>query len=131
MFDLSKKTDYGLELMLALARNYSRGPLSLKQIAKEKKLPYKFLSQLALELRWGGLVEAKEGRGGGYFLTRSPQKISVAEIVEVLEGPVEVGYCLGCPKARACGQKGVWVEVGEKVRETIKGKTLEDLIQKA
>jgi Rrf2 family protein len=128
MFGISKKTDYGLELMLALARNYSRGPLSLRQIAKERKLPYKFLGQLALELRFGGLIDSKEGKGGGYFLTKKPKKISIAEVVEALEGPVEVGHCFGCPKARVCGQKDVWSEVGDKVRETIKEKTLADLL---
>jgi len=135
MFGLSKKADYGLELMLALARNYSHGPstslrvkpLSLKKIAKEKKLPYKFLGQLASELRFGGLIEAKEGKSGGYFLTKPPKKISVAEVIEVLEGPVEFGHCFGCPKAKLCGQKDIWAEVGDKVKKTIEGKTLEDL----
>ncbi len=129
MFGLTKKADYGLELMIALAKNYARGPLSLKQIAKEKKLPYKFLGQLALDLRVMGLIESKEGKGGGYFLTRPPQKISVAEVMEALEGPIEVGACFGCPKAQVCGQKDIWAEVGDKVRKTIEGKTLEDLIK--
>jgi len=129
MFGLSKKADYGLELMLALARNYSHGPVSLKKIAKERRLPYKFLGQIAGDLRVFGLVEAKEGRGGGYFLARSPKKISVAEVVEVLEGPVEVGACFGCSKAKLCGQKDIWAEVGDKVRKTMKEKTLEDLIR--
>ena len=129
MFGLTKKTDYGLELMIALAKNFRQGPISLKKIAKEKKLPYKFLGQLASILRLMGLIEAKEGKGGGYFLTRPPGKISVAEVAEALEGPVEVGYCSGCPKVRICGQKDVWAEVGDKVRETIEGKTLEDLIK--
>lgn len=128
MFDLKKKTEYGLQLMIALAKRYSQGPLSLRQLAKEEKLPYKFLEQLVLPLRIAGLIEAKEGKGGGYFLTRSPKKISVAEVVETLEGPVNIGHCFGCPKAEICGQKDVWVEVGNKVREAIKKKTLEDLI---
>jgi Rrf2 family cysteine metabolism transcriptional repressor len=127
MFGLTKKTDYGLELMIALAKNHGQGPLSLRQIAKTKKLPFKYLEQVVVHLREAGLIEAKEGKGGGYFLSQPPQKISVAAIVEVLEGPVEVGYCAGCPKAALCGQKDIWVEVGDKVRETIQGKTLADL----
>ena len=129
MFGLTKKADYGLELMVALAKNYACGPLSLKQIAKEKKLPYKFLGQIAGELRVFGLVEAKEGKRGGYFLARSPKKISVAKVVEALEGLVGVGDCFGCPKARLCGQKDVWAEVGDKIKATIEGKNLEDLIK--
>lgn len=128
MFGLSKKTDYGMELMIALAKNYRQGPLSLRQVAKEKKLPFKYLEQVVIPLRESGLIEAKEGKGGGYFLKKKPEKVSVAEIVEILEGPVEVGACFDCPKATICGQKDVWVEVGDKVRETIEGKSLADLI---
>lgn len=130
MFGLSKKTDYGMELMIALAKNYRQGPLSLRQIAKQKKLPFKFLEQVATFLRKAGLVEAKQGKGGGYFLKKKPRMVSVREIAEVLEGPVEVGYCAGCPKIADCGQKDVWTEVGDKVRETIEDKTLADLIKK-
>lgn len=128
MFGLNKKTDYGMELMIVLAKNYHQGPLSLRQIAKKKKLPFKYLEQVVIPLRLSGLIEAKEGKGGGYFLKKSPKKISIAEIVETLEGPVEIGACFGCPKAMICGQKDVWTEVGDKVRETIKGKNLADLI---
>ena len=130
MFGLTKRTDYGLELMAVLAENHGQGPLSLRQIAKKKKLPFKYLEQVVIPLREAGLIEAKEGKGGGYFLEKSPKKVSVAEIVEALEGPVEVGYCAGCPKAAFCGQKDVWAEVGDKVRETIEEKTLADLIKK-
>lgn len=129
MFGLTKKADYGLELMVVLARHFKKGPLSLRQVAKEKKLPFKYLEQVAIPLREAGLIRAKEGRGGGYFLKKSPQEISVAEIVEILEGPVELGYCLGCPKAAICGQKNIWTEVGDKVRQTIQEKSLADLVK--
>lgn len=127
MFGLKKKTNYGLELMIALAKNFSKGPISLKEIAQKKKLPYKFLEQIVIPLRESELVKAKEGKGGGYFLKRKPKEIAVAEIVEVLEGPVEVGRCLACPIAKVCGQKDFWGQVGEKVKEAIEGKTLADL----
>lgn len=128
MFGLKRKTNYGLELMTFLAKNIGKGPISLKSIAKKKKLPYKFLEQIVISLREAGLLEAKEGKGGGYFLTRKPSEISVAEMVEILEGPVEVGHCFGCPIARICGQKDFWGKVGDKVREAIEGKTLVDLL---
>ena len=65
---------------------------------------------------------------GGYFLKKKPREIPVAELVEILEGPVEVGRCLDCPIAKICGQKDFWGTVGDKVREAIEGKTLADLI---
>lgn len=131
MFGLDKKTDYGLELMIGLARAYGQGPISLRQIAKQKKLPVKYLEQIILSLRAAGLVEAKEGRGGGYFLADKPQSITVSEVVEAINGPVELGVCMGCPKAAMCGQKDIWSEVGDKVREAIEGKSLAELVKKA
>ncbi len=129
MFDLSKTTDYGMELMITLAKNYGQGPLSLREIAKAKKLPLKFLEQIAQDLRQSGLIESKEGKGGGYFLALLPKKITVDQIIEVLEGPFGLGACAGCPKAASCGQKEVWQDVGEQVRTAIKKKTLADLIK--
>lgn len=128
MFDLKKKTEYGLQLMIALAKRFSQGPLSLRQLAKEEKLPYKFLEQLVFPLRMSGLIGAKEGKAGGYFLTKSPSKVSVSQVVEAIEGPMDLGHCFGCPKASSCGQKDIWSEVGEKINQTMKGKTLKDLI---
>lgn len=127
MFNLSKKVDYGLELMIFLAKNRN-GPVSLRKVAKKRKLPFKYLEQVVIFLREAGLIGAKEGRGGGYFLAKVPEKISVAEVVEVLAGPVELGACFGCSQAASCGQKDVWSEVGDKVRKTIKDKKLSDLI---
>ena len=128
MFGLKKKTNYGLELMIFLGKNFGKGPIALKEVAKAKKLPFKFLEQIAIPLRESKLVEAKEGKGGGYFLKRKPKEISVAEIVEVLEGPVEVCQCFACPIANVCGQKDFWGEVGDKVKKAIEGKTLKDLV---
>lgn len=128
MFGLKRRTNYGLELMISLAESFGKGPIPLKEIAQRKKLPYKFLEQIAIPLRSAGLLGAKEGKGGGYFLKEKPKEISVAEIVEILEGPVEVGRCSSCPIARVCGQKDIWAEVGAKVKKAIEGKTLADLI---
>jgi len=127
MFDLSKKVDYGLELMIFLAKN-KNGPVSLRKIAEERKLPFKYLEQVAGELRESGLIEAKEGRRGGYFLKKAAEKISVAEITRILEGPVTIGACSGCPQSAFCGQKDVWGEVGDKVREAMGNKMLKDLV---
>lgn len=127
MFGLKKKTNYGLELMIFLVKNFGKGPIALKEIAEKKKLPHKFLEQIVIPLREAGFIGAKEGKGGGYFLERKPKEISVAEIVEILEGPVEVGRCIACPIVKICGQKDFWGTVGDKVREAIEGKTLVDL----
>lgn len=128
MFDLTKKTDYGIELMVALAKNYQKGPVSLRQIAKNRRLPLKFLENIATILREENLIDAKEGKFGGYSLKKAPAKISLTKIVDALQGPMEIGGCFACPKARRCGQKNVWHEVDQSVKKTIGKKTLKDLL---
>jgi Rrf2 family cysteine metabolism transcriptional repressor len=131
MLSLNKKTDYGLRLMIALAKKYKKGPSSLRQLAKENKLPFKFLEQAAFLLKIAGLIDSKEGKNGGYVLSTSPSKISMETIIEALEGPVGFDHhCAGCPEFGLCGQKNVMDEVESQVKKTIKAKTLKELIQK-
>jgi len=127
MFDLSKKSDYGLQFLGYLAKNYGQKPVSLRQVAKEKKLPLKFLEQIVVPLKEAGLVKSKEGRSGGYLLAKKPNQTTIAQVIEVLEGPVPLGSCMGCPQAGSCGQKQVWGEVGDQVQKAMADKTLEDL----
>jgi len=132
MFGLTKKTEYGLQLMVALAKNYEQGPQSLKEIAKKKKLPYRFLSQVAGRLKKAKLIKSKEGIGGGYFLARMPKKITVAEILEGLEGPIEMVKCLqngaSCPWAGMCSQKQMFAQMKGVMENIIEAHTLGDLV---
>ena len=129
MFSPSTKTRYGLEIMTSLAEQYNKKPVSLKTVSEERGLPIKYLEQVASLLKKAKLVKSKEGRSGGYLLTRAPEKVTVNQILEALEGPVQTGDCEGCPSISMCGgQKDVWGEVGDKVRQTVKETTLKDLI---
>ena len=130
MFDLNKKTDYGLEFLTSLAKNFQKGPLSLKEITKEKNLPLKYLEQIANSLRDYGLVEAKEGKGGGYFLVKNPKDISLAEVIEAIDGDSGSTACLSCSKASGCGQKALWLEVNKNISKTMRHKSLADLAKK-
>jgi len=108
MIYFTKKTDYGLELMIELARHSSGRPLSLKKIARQRNLSLKFIEQIAAALRKRGLIGAKEGRVGGYFLTKSPEKISLWQIIKTLEGDARA--CDDCLRNDACYPKGIWRE---------------------
>jgi len=132
MFGLTKKAEYGLQLMVYLAKNYQEEPISLKEIAKKKKLPYRFLSQVALTLKKAGLVKSKEGVGGGYYLASLPRKTAVADILEALEGPIELVECLrneaSCPWAQMCGQKRMFEKMKGSLKKVIEAHSLGDLL---
>lgn len=134
MFGLTKKSEYGLQLMVYLGQHTGKEPMSLREVAKTQKLPYRFLTQVAADLKKAKLIKSKEGVGGGYLLARSAGKISVAEILEVLEGPIELVDCLqagsSCPHAAICGQRQMFAQMKGSMSKIMGAHTLKDLLPK-
>ncbi|MFA5995725.1 MAG: Rrf2 family transcriptional regulator [Patescibacteria group bacterium] len=131
MFVVSTKVDYGLLLLLELAKKSDSGYVSLHSIADKVHLSEKYLSQLILLLKQAGLVKSKEGKGGGYYLARKPKAISLLEVVTALEGPMRLVRCLepkGCPANHNCLVNPVWAELQQTVQKYFKHKTLQDLL---
>jgi Rrf2 family transcriptional regulator, cysteine metabolism repressor len=85
---VSQKGLYALQAMMLLARRYSDGTVKIKEIAKDEKLPEKFLELILLELKRARIVESIRGAKGGYRLKRSPVKIFLGEIIRTIDGPL-------------------------------------------
>ena len=85
---LSTRTQYGLRMLCQLAKEYQKGPMQLGEIGSREGVSEKYLGQIMLILRNSSLVSAQRGSQGGYFLSRPPDRISVLEAFEVLEGEV-------------------------------------------
>jgi len=83
---LSKRTEYGVRAIVQLARHWPQNYVQSKDLAKQERLPTKFLESILLALRRGGFLESKIGRDGGYKLARPPAEISVGDIIRRLEG---------------------------------------------
>lgn len=129
MLKISRKADYGLLLLTSLAKVGKGKVVSLREISRQRRMPYKFLSQIAPVLVEAGILRSKEGVSGGYFLARSPGSISVGEVLEVLEGPVAPVACMreGCSCEPHCLQKSVMQKMASSFKETMRGYTLADL----
>lgn len=130
MFQISKKADYGVKLVLALAGKRPQ-VCSLKKIVKEEKLPYRFVSQVAIKLKKAGILGSREGMGGGYFLKKDPKKLSLAEIVRALEGEKRLVACLrscGCKLENICKSKPLWVKLQKDFIEKMESYRVADLI---
>lgn len=126
---VSKKAQYGLRAMVYLAKHSSKEKVCpLKEISEKENIPFDFLEKIISELQGAGLVEAKKGVQGGYFLTKEPKKITAGEIVRVLESTVPVS-CLGCQMARICSTKSVWGKLQDSVDSTLDSVALKDLIK--
>lgn len=134
MFKISTKGDYGLLLLAALAKVHADGKsfVALKEIASAKHLSLPYISQIVNSLKRAGLVESKEGLGGGYRLSRSPDSITVIEILEALEGPVAPVKCCTANKEKCgaepyCEVKSTWHEAKKMMIEFLRNKTLKDI----
>lgn len=109
---LSTKGRYGLMAMEVLKDHYGRGPLSVAYIAGEKNISEAYLEQLFSLMKKRGLVKSIRGAQGGYELARSPEEISIEDILVSLEGEPEFSCCDGvsetdCLEGKNCRMKSI------------------------
>ena len=124
---LTAKSEYGLLALLFLAEREGQGPVSAREIAKEQRIPIKFLEQLLVTLRKSGLVTAQRGAHGGFVLGREAGQITVLDVVEALEGPLSPSPCdsaRDCGRSSACAAAPVWEEAGQALRRVLGASTI-------
>src|SRR4030042_2576186 len=111
---ISTKIRYGTRAMLELASRYGEGPVELKEIAKKESISVKYLEQVIIPLRTGGLVKSTRGSKGGYSLAKPPSEVSLKDVFEILEGPLNLVDCLkdpkACPRSSFCVTRDIWQE---------------------
>jgi len=131
---ISTKIRYGARAMLELAYHYGEGPIELKEIAKKENISLKYLEQVINPLRAGGLVIAVRGSKGGYSLARPPSEICLYDVVEILEGPLNLLECLRdskiCQKVPSCVTRDIWKEVSDAISKIFYSVTLEDMVNR-
>jgi Rrf2 family protein len=130
--NLSAKTEYACLAMLELAKEYDSGePLQLRRIAAEHGIPARFLVQILLQLKGSSLVASTRGAAGGYRLTRPPSAITLAEVIDVMEGDdrPESSCAEKSPLARAL--LGFCRELCQLQRDRLEAETLADLVDAA
>jgi Rrf2 family protein len=131
---ISTKIRYGARAMLELASHYGEGPIELKEIAKKENISLKYLEQVINPLRGAGLVKAVRGSKGGYSLAKPPSEICLYDVVETLEGPLNLLECLRdskvCQKVPSCVTRDIWREVSEAISKIFYSITLEDMVNR-
>jgi Rrf2 family protein len=135
---VSTRGDYASRALLSLALHTDdAGPTSVRDIAERTGLPQPYLEQILLALKGAGLVRSKRGVGGGYVLARSPDQITLGDIVSAVDGPITLGD-FGQPHQNgACDHEGqcvllaIWASIGEHMRRHLDGVTLADLTHMA
>lgn len=133
---ISKKTKYGLKALGYLAERYGKGPVLIAEIAGKKNIPIKFLESILLHLKNHNILESKKGKGGGYYLTDNPKRITLAAALRIIEGPIALLPCVSlnfyqkcedCDEA-ICGLNNVMKAARDATLKVFEKKTLADLI---
>ncbi len=130
MIRMSKLTDYAILLLAHLAR--APGTLTAQELADRSRVPVPTVSKLAKELSKAGLVVSHRGRNGGYALARRADLISVAEIVEALEGPIALTECakpgkIDCGIEDTCLAKASWDPVSRAIETALRALPLSSI----
>lgn len=130
---VSKRVTYGIMAAVDLAINATESPIQARAIAKRQGIPIRFLEQVLHALRHADLVESHRGAQGGYLLSRESSRISIADILEALEGPLfhraalQLGTRDRLPPKSDLLLDEVWEQVQQAERKVLEGITVEQL----
>jgi Rrf2 family protein len=136
---ISKKTKYALKALIYLAREYDRGPILISDLARDERIPKKFLELILLTLKNNGVLQSRKGKGGGYYLGKPPREISMGSVIRILDGPLapvpcvsETAYarCQECADERTCGIRQVMKDVRDTMAGILDGTSLADLLER-
>lgn len=132
---ISTKGRYALRVMVDLAEHQAAGRIPLKEIADRQGVSEKYLENILATLVRAGLLSGMRGKGGGYRLTRDPDKYTAGEILRLTEGSLAPVSCLeggnnGCERAGECRTIGMWRELDEMISSYLDGITVADLVAK-
>lgn len=130
---LTKGVEYGIEGIVYLARQGQGEPTLIREISRATAIPETFLSKIFQRLATRGLIRSRRGFRGGFRLARPARRISLREIVEALQGPIEFHRCIDHIRAGGrrgrCQVKGAFREVQQKVASILDRTTLQDILE--
>src|SRR5580698_4530696 len=136
MTNLSRKARYALRALYALSADDARGPVLIADLSDRENIPHKFLEAILLELKNAGLLKSKKGKGGGYSLARSPDRITMGEVIRIIDGPLAPIPCVSerafvrceeCVDETTCGTRQVMKKVRDAIAAILDGTTLADV----
>jgi Rrf2 family cysteine metabolism transcriptional repressor len=132
---LSTRGEYASRAMLEMALHHGGPPLHIRDISKAQDIPERFLEQILLQIKRAGYLRSRKGPNGGYTLAKPPEKISVAEIIRVMDGPLAPIDCVSvtahevCPRELTCGLRWVWKKTRDAIAEILEGTTFADIVE--
>lgn len=129
-----RKNQYALRAVLELAKHRGKGPVKISDIADAQSIPVRFLEVILNKLKGSGLIDAKRGFYGGYYLTRPPKQITVADIMNFMQIPPKKEMCAAClaktkcPHGHRCAFSSMWNRVNRAIAQVYSETTIQDLL---
>jgi Rrf2 family cysteine metabolism transcriptional repressor len=131
---LSTRTRYGTRALLELALRQGKGPVFLKDIARQQQISLPYLEHIIAPLIAGGVIRSTKGPKGGVSLARNPGDIKLSEITQLLEGPMALVECVNhpeiCNRSGACAARDIWTRLKEAMDGVLASTTLQDLVER-
>ena len=131
----SQKTLYALRAVFELAKRRGQGPVKAEQIAAAQAIPQRFLEVILAQLKGSALVWSRRGSEGGYILARSPESLSVGEVIDLIQGPCGPIDCLAanpkgamCPLHGDCAFMSMWQDVQQAINNVFTTTTFAVLV---
>lgn len=134
---MSKKCKYAFKALTHLAKHFPDKHCQTAEIARIENIPRKFLELILLDLKKAGVVNSKQGAGGGYYLVKSPEAILLGEIYRLFDGAIALLPCVSlkfyekckdCPDENSCGLNRVFLQIRDQTLKLMLQKTVSDLL---
>jgi Rrf2 family transcriptional regulator, iron-sulfur cluster assembly transcription factor len=131
---LTTKGRYAVTALLDLAIHGQTQPITVSELANRQGISQAYLERLTLVLKNKGLLISTRGPGGGYQLSRSPELVSIADIIQAVEDPMDATQCKGksnCKRGTTCLTHHLWSELNQEILNFLTGLTLHQLAKRA
>ena len=133
---ISKKMKYALKALIHIANHQETGYVKAHDIAEQGQIPKKFLEQILLDLKKGRIINSKQGNVGGYYFTKTPNQVTLADVYRLIDGPIALvpcasknfyEPCLDCPCEATCSIRHALIQVRDEMLKVLEKKNIEDL----
>jgi len=131
---LTTKARYIIRALIDMAIHSAEGPALVKDIAERQGMSARYLEQLLLAPKAAGMIRSTRGAHGGFTLARSPERITLREIIQIMEGSISPTECADepgiCPSSSSCVTHDIWVKIKQATDEILESTTLQNLVDR-
>jgi Rrf2 family protein len=132
---ITRQADYAVRAVLYLARLGSTERAATSTVAEEQRIPPSFLAKIISQLSIAGLLHTSRGARGGVTLAREPRDITLLEVIEAIDGPIQLNECVGedaeCSFEGECPLRSVWCDAQEMLVKRLKGTNFHQLLERS